>query len=343
MVADVVGTPQHYDWGDGTSIPTLMGLPVDGNSWAELWFGTHPAAPAHLALDGTPSLESMVGSMSMLVKLLACAHPLSLQTHPTAEQAAMGFRLENAAGIALDSPNRIYRDSSDKPETLIALTRFEALCGFRSLDASMVLLRQMAWYDEAQQLESRGLTGYMSWAFDQTMPPNLTNAPEWLRTIAERHPTDRALRVAPLLHHVTLRPGEAINLPAGNLHAYLHGFGLEVMSSSDNVVRAGFTSKHVDVAELLRIVNTNPIQEPRATAPSAGQWTLYPSASPVYSIMSVRPVDGVTLKPVRSHRLVFGPCDLDGLASHPRMMVQPAGDELVIPPTTGVVFVITQN
>lgn len=343
MIADVVGTPQHYDWGDGVSIPTLLGLPSEGKTWAEMWFGTHPVAPARLALEGSPPLTSVVGTMSMLVKLLACARPLSLQTHPTAEQAEVGFRLENAAGIALDAPDRVYRDSSDKPETLIALSHFEALCGFRPVDDSLVLLRQMAWYDEARELEMRGIAGYMAWAFDQAQPPNMTNAPDWLHDIARQYPTDRALRIAPLLHHITLRPGEAISLAAGNLHAYLNGFGLEVMSSSDNVVRAGFTSKHIDVAELLRVVNAAPSGDPRVPTASTGQWTLYPSASPTYSIMSVRPTNGITLLPVRNHRLVFGPFHLDGAASRPRMIVQPAGDELVIPATDGVVWVITQN
>lgn len=343
MVADVVGTPQHYDWGDGTSIPTAMGLPVDGRTWAELWFGTHPVAPAHLDTEGSPALESVTGRMSMLVKLLACRHPLSLQTHPTPEQAEIGFRMENATGVPLDSPRRVYRDASDKPETLIALSRFEALCGFRPVEESLVLLRQMAWYDEAERLDALGISDYMAWAFEQTSPPNLTNAPDWLRGIADRHPQDSALRVAPLLHHVVLRPGEAIGLPAGNLHAYLNGFGLEVMSSSDNVVRAGFTSKHVAIDELMRIVNTTPMGDPRVQTATVGHWTVYPSISPVYSIMSVRPVNGITLLPVRSHRLVFGPYALDGSPSSPRMLVQPSGDELVIPPTDGVVWVITQN
>ena len=257
----ITGTVKDYAWGDASFIPGLLGLPPDGSPRAEWWLGTHPGAPSVIAGTNAP-LATVTGEMQMLVKVLACSQPLSLQTHPTREQAHRGFAKENAAGMPLDDPRRNYRDDGPKAEMLIALTEFSALCGCADVDSSVETLATWGWDEEAEMLDLYGIDGYMLWAFDQRGPVDLSACPGWLRAIGESHPGDRALRVAPLLNHVTLSPGQAIVLPAGNLHAYLHGAGLEVMESSDNVIRAGFTVKPIDVTEVQHVVDTSVLADP---------------------------------------------------------------------------------
>lgn len=278
----VIGVEQHYDWGHPSAIAEMLGRTPE--RIAELWFGTHPQGHSHLDTTDGPLLDSVTGEMTMLVKILACAQPLSLQTHPTLAQAQRGFEREEAREIPRSAPQRMYRDSSDKPEMLIALSAFEALCGFAPIDDSLALFADMGWRDEHDVLDANGIDGYLLWAFDQLDAPTLDRAPQWLQRVAALHPDDRGLRVAPLLHHRTLSPGEALALPAGNLHAYLSGTGLEVMKSSDNVVRAGFTSKHIDVQELLRIVDTSPLTEPVVRPSHDNGWDHYPSPTPSFSV-----------------------------------------------------------
>lgn len=302
----VVGTVQHYDWGDPDFIPELLGASRDGRPWAELWFGTHHSAPARLLTGDGPPLSSVTGEMSMLVKILACSSPLSLQTHPTAEQARAGFAREERGGLPRTDPMRLYRDDSDKPEMIVALTPFEALCGFAPVGQSVELLESMGWSAESDVLTRDGIEGYLAWAFATDGPPALSAAPEWLHKIAAIYPADPGLRVAPLLNHVFLSPGEGLALPAGNLHAYLHGAGLEVMRSSDNVVRAGFTSKHVDVDELLAIVDVTPLVDPIARAAVEGPWLRWPSPTDAFQVGSWSWNVGDVLAASDSLRLVLG-------------------------------------
>ncbi|NDI19446.1 MAG: mannose-6-phosphate isomerase, class I, partial [Actinobacteria bacterium] len=126
------GTVAHYEWGDKEALPDFLGALTNGKPWAELWFGTHPGGPSQITTTtGTQPLSDVVGQLPFLVKVIAAAEPLSLQTHPTTTQAREGYARENKRGVALDSPQRIYRDTSAKPELLIALSRFEAVSGFR--------------------------------------------------------------------------------------------------------------------------------------------------------------------------------------------------------------------
>lgn len=334
----VIGTAQHYAWGDTTFIPQLLGVTPDSRPWAELWFGTHPAAPSHIDAPDGPLLHSVTGDMNVLVKILACSSPLSLQTHPTKQQAERGFAKENAANIALDDPRRVYVDAADKPEMLIALTSFEALCGFADTDTSVEKLRTMSWHEEADVLDMNGIDGYLLWAFDQRTTPDITTAPQWLQHIAKLYPADQCLRVAPLLHHLTLKPGEALALPAGNLHAYLNGAGLEVMTSSNNVVRAGFTSKHVDVAELLRIVDSSTLEDPIVAPVTVGDWTHYASPTDAFDVSLCQPHENLRLNASESLRVL--------VTLSPD---QPFCTEVVLPNETAdirsgeSVWVITQN
>jgi len=152
------GVVQHYEWGDQQAIPNFLHTEADARPWAELWFGTHRSGPSLVKTpSGSQPLSSYAGELSFLVKIIAAAKPLSLQTHPTDEQAASGYQQENEIGISLDSPLRIYRDSSAKPELLIALTPFEAICGFRPIDETLELCTRFGWTELANHLREDGL------------------------------------------------------------------------------------------------------------------------------------------------------------------------------------------
>ena len=151
----IEGAVRNYDWGSLTAIPDLLGRPSTGEPWAELWFGAHPDSPARvgaraepldrlIAADPVaalgPAVASRYGRLPFLLKVLAAAAPLSLQAHPSAEDAAAGFEREEAMGIPRDGPQRMFRDRSPKPELICALGTFEALCGFRDPQRTAVLL-----------------------------------------------------------------------------------------------------------------------------------------------------------------------------------------------------------
>jgi mannose-6-phosphate isomerase len=269
----VEGVAKRYAWGDPVALPALLGRPADGRPLAEIWFGTHPSGPATITGAGEQpgSLESVSGRLPYLLKLLAAAEPLSLQTHPTAEQARAGFDREEAAGVV--GPERIFVDPHPKPEVAVALTQFDALCGFRPAEATVALLREMG--GDADALADRVVTDGIETVVTHLMvdrPPldGLVDAcaghdsvtARWIVDLARRYPSDPAVGVALLLNHVRLAPGQAMYLDAGNLHCYLRGAAVEVMGASDNVVRGGLTSKHIDVVELLRTLDYSPLADP---------------------------------------------------------------------------------
>ena len=265
----VEGVVQHYAWGDPTYLPTLLGAEPDGQPWAELWLGTHPNGATVLA-DGTP-LAAVAGELPYLLKVLAAAEPLSLQTHPTAAQAADGY----ARGV--------FPDPHAKPELLYALTEFEALCGIRPIGPTLGLLGELGdGLDElagvlAQAGTGAALTGLYRGLID---PQPVIDAcagsarPEarWVQWLDGRYPGEPSVAATLLMNHVVLAPGEAIRLDAGNLHAYLRGAGVELMGASDNVVRGGLTRKPVDIDLLLSIVDPTPLADP--VLPAAPRYDL---------------------------------------------------------------------
>lgn len=257
------GAVQHYEWGDQRAIPEFLGTEPDAKPWAELWWGTHRGGPSLVMNGGTSTpLVDSIGDLSFLVKIIAAARPLSLQTHPNDEQARSGFNEENEIGIPLDAPHRIYRDALPKPELLIALTPFDAICGFRPLDLTFQLCARYGWRELEGHLRADGIAETVRWALT-TGPKHLPeNMPAWAARIAALYPGNGGVLVALLMHHLRLAPGEAIFLGAGNVHAYLSGTGIEIMANSDNVVRAAFTRKHVDTDEFLAVARFDEIDPP---------------------------------------------------------------------------------
>ncbi len=238
---------------------------------------------------GAASVAAFGPRLSFLLKVLAAAEPLSLQAHPTMAQATRGFADENARGIPLSASFRNYKDASHKPELLCALTPIEALSGFRdpaevlalfaALDvpATMSPLAPLRMSPDAQGIAETFAT-LMTMPEERRAPvvaavvEACKHGTGWaterrlVARLAGLYPGDMGIVSALLLDFVVVAPGEAIFLDAGNMHAYLDGTGVELMASSDNVLRGGLTKKHVDVPELLRVLSFTP-QKPRIVRP----------------------------------------------------------------------------
>jgi mannose-6-phosphate isomerase len=235
---------------------------------------------------GAAVAQGYGGKLPFLLKVLAAEAPLSLQAHPSRERARAGFAAENAAGIALDAPHRNYKDENHKPELLCALDEFWALCGFRPVATTLELLSELQMPE--LQLHLQALRGSPDAAGLSRLFSALMLAPvgerrrlaertaaacrdaaergsrfvdelSWGARIGELYPGDVGVVIALTLNLLRLEAGEAIYLPAGNLHAYLAGAGVEIMASSDNVLRGGLTPKHVDVPELLHVLDFEPL------------------------------------------------------------------------------------
>lgn len=281
MFVPITNTPRGYAWGSRTAIAELLGRQPSGQPEAELWLGAHPGSPSEVVGEERTLIDVVGGRLPFLLKVLAAAAPLSLQAHPTPEQAAEGFARENAAGIPLGAPERNYKDAFHKPELIYALSDpFRALSGFRPVAETRAVLAPVAADPRIAPLLER-LTGddavrdVFAWLIGRgegvddlvraVVEASATvDGPSWqtVRTLADHHPGDPGIAISLLLHTVELRPGEVLYLPAGNIHAYLEGLGVELMASSDNVLRGGLTPKHVDVPELLRVLDFHPRPAP---------------------------------------------------------------------------------
>lgn len=337
------GAVRKYAWGSRTAIAEFTGRPSPTvHPEAELWFGAHPGDPARCETDtGEVSLLDVVSAdpagqlgeairkrfgdaLPFLAKVLAADEPLSLQAHPSAQQAEQGFEREQRLGIPVSAPNRNYRDRSHKPELIVALGPFEALTGFRSAARSVEFMRALAVADLDPfitllqgQSDADGLRAlFTTWItapqpdLDVLVPAVLDGAIGYLRSgatdfqaeaktlleLGERYPGDAGVLAAMLLNRVSLQAGEAVYLSAGNLHAYLHGVGFEVMANSDNVLRGGLTPKHVDVPELLRVLDFAPTGDATIVARPIGDGLelVYDTPAPEFAV-SVLSIDGAHL------------------------------------------------
>ena len=316
MFVGITNTPRDYAWGSSGEISALLGTQPTGKPEAELWLGAHPGCPSVIVdpsqaggardlsewiqRDGAQILGGGVTQLPFLLKVLAAGAPLSLQAHPTPEQAVEGFARENAAGVPHTASNRNYKDSSAKPELILAVSdTFEALCGFRAMAETRASIERLAELDAASANPQPAL--FAEWLAFARDDSDLRAMFEWLisagdpvpelvelvtalaetaenefalvRTLAGHYAGDPGVLVALMLNHVTLTQGQALFLPAGNIHAYLCGLGIELMAASDNVLRGGLTPKHVDVPELLSVLDFSaspvPYLRPRAVGNAA--------------------------------------------------------------------------
>jgi mannose-6-phosphate isomerase len=267
----ITGVVQHYPWGDPRFIPELFGRRPDGTPWAELWLGTHPSGMSRLA-DGR-ELTAATGTLPYLLKVLAAAQPLSLQTHPSAEQAQAGYQ----AGR--------FPDPYPKPELLCALTEFEAFCGVRSVDETVALLDELGLRRFAAAFESSGIEGTVDALLRRKVDIGpiveactTSNRPEarWAVRLADRYPGDPSVAVTLLLNYIQLEPGEAIQLAPGNLHCYLGG---------------------ADVDTVLEVMDPTPLLDPVMSAAR-----VYPLAET--SIRLLR-LTGPSARRAKTHELVI--------------------------------------
>jgi len=293
---------KEYSWGSYTAIPKLLGkrLPYD-KPQAELWMGAHFSGSSMVRTDGGwESLFGLIkkypdeilgkdcakkygGELPFLFKVIAASEPLSIQAHPNRTLAMDGFKRENRLGIPLDSFRRNYKDQNHKPECVCALTGFEALCGFRNVSETVLLLKKACpvtlkkqIYQLKNNMDSSGLKSFftsvmtinsdrkksvVSEAFQNAgIFADENPAFKWVSVIAGKYPSDISALAPLFLNYVYLEPGQAMFLQTGQLHSYLEGVALELMTGSDNVIRGGLTPKQVDVQELLKIVKFKKIK-----------------------------------------------------------------------------------
>jgi mannose-6-phosphate isomerase len=276
MIIPLKNGIQHYLWG-GKFPADFTNLSDTREPQAELWMGTHPRLPSkHSGTD--KSLADYVqeqpeallgeaasyGELPFLFKVLSAAKPLSIQAHPSKDQAQRGFSRENALGIPLDAQNRNYKDNNHKPEILSPITEFTALSGFRESREIIEFFGQLNAQELVRILKEDGIAKFYQAIVElpqverarliQLASSLEGNEGYWISRLQQEFP-DQLGVLAPLyLNLIHIKPGEALYMDAGILHAYLEGTGIELMANSDNVLRAGCTKKHVDVPELLQVL-----------------------------------------------------------------------------------------
>jgi mannose-6-phosphate isomerase len=285
----LINSVKHYDWGSPQWIPELMGKENrDKEPWAELWMGVHGGGPSKAESGGkTLDLRDLAGDLPFLFKFLAAARPLSIQAHPNPEQARAGFERENRAGIPVSAPERNYKDPCHKPEILCALSPFTAMAGFREKTQTGELLRGFFASSGGKTAEfGKKLLSALEGGYGEFLSVLFGAAGEEREALtllakeknpakdpagsaaedsfalcagfARDFPGDPGILSPLYLNVLKLKPPEAIYLPAGILHAYVYGLGVECMANSDNVLRGGLTAKHIDLGELFGILNFDP-------------------------------------------------------------------------------------
>jgi len=286
-VLPLLGRLRDYPWGSPDAIYELLGVPPTGRPGAELWLGTHPADPAEVQTPaGLRPASERLGTLPFLLKVLAAETPLSLQVHPTRQQAEAGFDADERAGIPLTAAHRRYKDRNHKPELIVALTPFRALAGIRDPRTTLAVVDALG--DERARAVFAPLTEpggtaavlrsllTMTAAEGAALADGLAGAAagvapgedatgragDLVRALAAMYPGDVGIAVALLLHDITIEPGDGLFQPARMLHSYVHGVGIEIMAASDNVLRGGLTPKHIDVPELLAVLDPTPAPPP---------------------------------------------------------------------------------
>lgn len=286
---------QHYAWGSATALPELLGIPnPEEEPIAEIWMGAHPKAPSTLLhREGQVTLDRAVqqdpnrwigpagaarfgGEFPFLLKLLSAERALSIQAHPSKEQAEEGYNREEQESIPLGAPHRNYRDRNHKPELMLPLTEFFALCGFREpreIEANLsTYLNRVSssvgalsrpgragleeWFTEWMRLPEERRRALLDVVLEDVPgTPNFDSPLWWVGQLNKEYPGDSGALSPLFLNLLHLYPGEGVFMGPGVLHAYLRGTGVEIMANSDNVLRSGCTVKHVDPEELLQVLD----------------------------------------------------------------------------------------
>lgn len=326
MAYKLTGKVQHYAWGGYEFIPRLLHQPnPDHQPFAEYWLGAHDKAPSVVSLTDETFIplnefiqsnpekylgketNTAFGRLPYLLKVLDVRDMLSIQVHPTKEEARIGFSRENAAGVPLDAPQRNYKDDNHKPEMMVALSEFYLLHGFREDPSLREILSTVPEFNSLiPYYDKRGYASLYShvmnmpqFRINEILQPLLNRLlPAYLQgKIAKHNPDfwaaralasgmtqmdspDRGIFSIYFFNLVRMEPGEGIFQAAGLPHAYLEGQNMELMANSDNVLRGGLTPKHVAVEELLKHIRFEGIS-PAVLKPSATANGISDYAAPV--------------------------------------------------------------
>lgn len=335
--------------------------------WISLseWIQSDP-----VAVLGSDVVRRFGPELPFLLKVLAVERPLSLQTHPNALQAHSGFARENERGVPIDAPERIYRDANPKPELICALTPFVALCGFRPIDDFIAQVHELRaprlngllgslrlerdpenlrrFYEALMRLETQERISTIGEVVEAAASGYGEPAVRgWLRKLGEAYPDDLGVLAPLFLNLLELRPGEALFLPAGELHAYLCGTAVEVMANSDNVIRGGLTQKHTDVAALIETLtfdsNLPEVRTPCETGTLARRYET-PAREFELSLLALGPGRGFVSADPRSIEILFcyaGEAVLTGEGGVPPLALA-RGDAAVVPAAAGA-YTLTGN
>jgi mannose-6-phosphate isomerase len=382
-ISKLINRIQEYVWGSKTAIAELMGYPTPSpKPQAELWMGAHPKAPSEVLLNndrislielikkdpnailGKSTSRKFSGSLPFLFKVLAAGEPLSIQAHPTVQQARDGFRRENSENIPMDAYERSYKDQNHKPEIISALTPFWAMNGFRPVVEMLNILNEISFQSITKEIndfqktsDANGLRYFFAllmnlpkdrkektvaetvrWAEKEKNKeiPEFENISRWILKLNEKYPGDIGVLSPVILNLVLLNPGEAMFTHAGVLHAYLEGVGIELMANSDNVLRGGLTEKYIDVRELLRILDYSSTEFrkiPVITLPNGEMLYVSPAQEFTLSRIDVKKNDEYTSAEKRSVEIVI--CIEGGCAIHEEGKSETIdiskGDSILIP------------
>lgn len=282
----IIPTIQRYAWGHTKLLPDFLRKPADGEPWAELWLGTHPRGPSlvaigsvekpeHIGLSAFLQTHGYHENLTYLFKVLAIESPLSLQVHPAKGWAEKRYQEEELSQVPKDAPNRLYKDTNHKPEIIMALTDLTVMCGFRTEPdirhtLSVLFHTEPFSHDFAKNL-AKEEGNFFRATFQTLMSADKVQKKRLVQWALQAHkgteegalmhrlygqyPEDIGVLAPLFLQVIHLKPGEALFQAAQEIHAYVSGMGIELMANSDNVIRAGLTPKHVDIPELLRVVD----------------------------------------------------------------------------------------
>ncbi len=324
----------HYAWGGYAFLPAMLGIPnPDNQPFAEYWLGAHPLGPAQLITPGgnlsldecirqqparvlSAAVAEKFGELPYLLKVQDVRDILSIQVHPSKEEAEKGFDREEAAGVPRDAAHRNYKDRNHKPEVLVALSEFWLLHGFRDRSSIEAVLEEAPEFNVLLPYFKREGVRAL-YQFVMEMPQPEVNAllgtlikreirrrndglltremPGWwvakLYSSKEElvgNDIDRAVFSIYFFNIVKAEPGEAVFQGAGIPHAYLEGQTMELMANSDNVLRAGLTPKHIDVPELIRHTSFDAVQPAVMTGVAGlpGE-KIYPCPVPDFGIAKI--------------------------------------------------------
>ncbi|MDT8823871.1 mannose-6-phosphate isomerase, class I [Vibrio vulnificus] len=355
---------KNYEWGSRTAIQSLFGIDnPNGEPQAEIWMGAHPNGCSTVSIDGESVLLSKLiqsnqegilskataeqfGELPYLFKVLAAGQALSIQVHPSKEEAEVGFAREEAQGIDRSAAQRNYRDPNHKPELVYALTPYQAMNGFCAFDDILARFTHMVGAVHMPTVQallevfkdnktSYGLeaffTGLLSLQGDDKLQ-SLAALLEYVKLhqkqdleddlcslvleLAQSYPSDIGLFAPFMLNVLTLKPGQAMYLDARTPHAYLKGAGLEIMANSDNVLRAGLTPKHIDVDELAKctLFEEKPVESLLCQPETDGDYHHYPVSVPDFNFDCFMQADDTVVQ-LCSAEILFA-IDCDATLSH---------------------------